>query len=194
MKSLLTVAFLLFVAATANAQIPATIVNFRYDSPNLAFDGVQESSAQAQQNGYITRVIINGQAPQQVIATCTGSVKPWRCEIANVPFQIGHNVLYVTIQRNQPCTPPEGATPDYCSESGFSNPLTVFHAVSQREVITNTQIQTTIRCMPGTYQVKRITNAAVLQTEANAITGNNVISNILATSNAIYIFSCTPTQ
>lgn len=180
----------IITTSSAWAQVPSTPQNFRYDSPNVAFDGTQDNSAQEQQNNYTTRVILNGQAPVEVIATCTGAVKPWRCDIANVPFQIGHNVLYVTIQRKTPCTPPTGATPDYCNESGFSNPLTVFHAVSQSTVITNTQNQTTVKCQPGSYGVQRITDATKLLAAVNSVT--NTVSNILATANAIYIFSCTP--
>jgi hypothetical protein len=182
---------LLLFAGICNAQVPATIANFRYDSPNVAFDGTEGNSAQEQQNGYITRINLNG-VRTQVIATCTGATKPWVCEIGNVPFLIGHNVLYVTIQRNTPCTPPEGATPDYCNESGPSNPLTVFHAVNQREVITNTQTQLTLQCQEGSYAVTRITDATKLASIINAIKRPAVVSNILATQNAIYFFTCIP--
>jgi len=178
------------IVGTAFAQIPANVTNFRFSSPNVAFDGTEGTTAAEQQNGYITKIHLNGGAPRIVSVTCTGSFKPWVCQIADVTFEIGSNILYVTIQRNTPCTPPAGATPDYCSESGFSNPLVVFHAVSQREIITNTNNQTitTIKCVPGSYLVTRITNAAVLQATANSQT--KTISNILATSNAIYIFAC----
>jgi hypothetical protein len=186
----LAISLFIVFTGVSEAQVPSNVTNFRFDSPNVAFDGTEGNTAAEQQNGYITRIRINKGAPLQVIATCTGAAKPWVCEIANVPFEIGYNVLYVTIQRNTPCTPPEGATPDYCNESGFSNPLTVFHAVHQTEIITNTQSTSVIRCAPGSYGVQRITDATKLLAAVNSVT--NTVSNILATSNAIYIFSCTP--
>lgn len=180
-----------FLVTEACAQVAPQVTNLRFNSPNIAFDGTEGNTADEQNTNYVTKIHQNGMAPRVVTATCTGTAKPWVCQITETNLEVGYNIYYVTIQKSDTvCAALPPGDPS-CVSSGFSNPLIVWHGVSQKEIITNTQVQTVIKCVPGSYLVKRITNANILQAEANSVTG--VISNILATSNAIYIFSCTPT-
>jgi hypothetical protein len=177
---LFTILFILF-PILVDAQVITPPAKLRYESNRFAFDGEHGASPEIQ-SAYRTRYYINGKV-LILPTTCAGSVKPWLCTtpIPVEELQIGNNIVEVTIQEG-PDTP----------ESVKSNTLIFFYAVNQvnKEIITNTEIrrQSVIRCQPGSYQVARVVDATKLLAVVNGIT--NYVSNIVATDNAIYVFSC----
>lgn len=177
MKLILTILFLL-ISCTANAQQAPVL---KIIEGRLAFDVQEGNNASEAGNDYIYYVWINDRPKIEVTAGCTGTVKPFECSSTLPELGVGTNIIYISF-RHKPIGTAEQP------ESPRSNPLLIFHGVNYKEVIKETTSQLTVKCIPGTYLVSRITDAAKLQAITNAITKR--ISNILATANAIYIFSC----
>lgn len=102
---------------------------------------------------------------------CTGQQRPWLCKVALPQLRLGNNIIELSLQNTT-------------GESARSNPMLVFYAFQGIDV---SDIPKSPTCKPGSYIVDRITDASKL---AGIVNSRNFVSNILATTNAIYVFSC----
>ena len=178
MRKLITFALLLLSVSVCGAQTPPTsIVKLQYAVDKVSFqheNGINADLATLM----LYKLYMNGSVTTLNGVTCTGTVKPWTCEAPAPNFVVGNNLLEVTVTPN---------TTD--GESPKSTQLVVFYGVSQKEIITNTESQSVIKCQPGSYEMLRFTDATKIMPAVNAATKH--VASMFATSNAVYAILCT---
>lgn len=169
MKFLILAAQILTLGAS-NTSAQGILI--RYDSGQIVFN-MTDGDTLAAVNSFTYKYYLNDSI--LVIPTvCTGTSKPWTCAAPAPQWRIGNNILYVS------WTPALINGVINGVESPKAGPLILFFAA----------VQLTNQCKPGTYKVDRITDATKLAGILNSI--STFVSNIMATSNAIYVFSCSP--
>ena len=176
MRKLITLSLLL-LSTSAWAQTPPTsIVKLQYTPDKISFqheNGINADLATLM----LYKLYMNGTVTTLNGVKCIGTVKPWSCEAPAPAFMVGNNLLEVTV------TP---STTD--GESMKSTQLVVFYGVSQKEIITNTESQSVIKCRPGSYEMLRFTDATKIMPAVNAATKH--VASMFATSNAVYAILC----
>ena len=177
MRKLLVLSFLL-VASICEAQTPPTgIVKLQYALDKISFthdNGVNADLATLM----LYKLYMNGSVTTLNGVKCIGTVKPWNCEAPAPLFVVGNNLLEITVTPNST----DG-------ESQKSTQLVVFYGVSQKEIITNTESQSVIKCRPGSYEMLRFTDATKIMPAVNTTTKH--VTSMFATSNAVYAILCT---
>ena len=176
MKKILLALFILTIPIPVVAQsLAPKALTYTVDKVSFQNDnGVTADIASLM----LYKLYMNGSVSTLSNVICTGTVKPWTCEAPAPTFFVGNNLLEITVTPN---------TTD--GESPKSTQLIVFYGVSQKEIITNTEKQSVLRCQPGTYEIQRITDATKLLGAFNTTTKH--IAYSYATANAIYIIACT---
>lgn len=170
--------FSLFVGV-AEAQTPPTgIVKLQYTVDKLSFQHDNGATADLATLMLYKLYMNGGIAVTLDGVKCTGTVKPWNCEAPAPAFMVGNNLIEVTVTPNST----DG-------ESVKSTQLIVFYGVSQKEIITNTEHQSVIKCRPGSYEMLRFTDATKIMPAVNAATKH--VASMFATSNAVYAILCT---
>lgn len=163
------------------SQSTSIISSISYQENKIVFN-TNLGATLADANTNIYKYYINDSPPILIPTTCISNPNPsnptfnpfpYTCSALAPVFKVGLNTIQVTQTTNV-----GGAL-----ESVKSSPLLVYFAINQ---ITKESV---IRCTPNTYTVVRVTDATKLASVLNAIT--NHVSSIVATSNAIYVFSCT---
>lgn len=176
--------FLLSLSSVVSAQNINNIA-FNPTTSQIEFDNDNGNTAVIA-SGYIYKYYTNN-IPVTKATVCTGTVKPWKCRTTDFQFNIGKNDIQTTVTIAS-------------VESAKSNTLIVFYAVSQKEIITNTNNvndtnnvtnTTTVRvvkCMPGSFKVGRFTGVNAFTSALNS--EQNPVVSFFATANAIYFISC----
>jgi len=168
----------LLFASVCGAQTPPTgIVKLQYALDKISFqhdNGVNADLATLM----LYKLYMNGSVTTLSGVKCIGTAKPWNCEAPAPLFVVGNNLLEITV------TP---STTD--GESPKSTQLVVFYGVSQKEIVTNTESQSVIKCRPGSYEMLRFIDATKIMPAVNAATKH--VAYMFATSNAVYAIICT---
>jgi hypothetical protein len=155
----------------ASAQTAPGIIRY-----NLGYIEIDNPNGTLEQANAMTYKVYIDTRVFTIPAICQSKTEesPTRiCTMALPELNIGMNILQVTI------------TDSTGIESARSNPLLVYNTIITKEVMQST----VVKCVPSTYEVARITDATKLLGIINSIA--KTVTNILGTSNAIYIFSCT---
>jgi len=177
MRKLFASLILLLLPIHTWAQAPPTaIVKLQYAVDKISFthdNGVNADLATLM----LYKLYMNGTVTTLNGVKCIGTVKPWNCEAPSPNFVVGNNLLEVTVT---PSTT-EGESPK-------STQLVVFYGVSQKEIITNTESQSIIKCRPGSYEMLRFIDATKIMPAVNAATKH--VAYMFATSNAVYAIIC----
>lgn len=182
MKNQLLFYTCLLVVLTANSmsgQIELKSVTLKYNDNKLMFETYEGDSIthinQFRFRYTINDTVYNLQTTCGVTDVTVNNGKPYICSAVITNLQPGNNIIYVT----QQAPPIENVEQP---ESPRSTPLVLFYGA--------VGTQSEPKCKAGSYSVQRITDATKLQGAVNSVQDPAFVSNILATSNAIYVFSC----
>lgn len=173
---------LLGFCVNAEAQTTPAPQVLRYQNNKISWEIDAASLLQAQ--GYVYKLYGGTSSPNSARTitdvVCTGTASPFKCEAPALEFTVGSNILEAT------------ATSGTGVESTRSTALLLFYATTVKETIINTDMQSVLRCQPGTFEMLRITDATKMQAALNASTKH--VAYMFATSNAVYAIFCTLLQ